>query len=62
MASNLPVIRARTSEDNIIKMKFIAKCNGQSLSKEIGYIIEQHIAQFEKEHGEIKIPGNEVET
>lgn len=36
-------------------MKFIAEFNKRSLSKELEYIIEKHIAEFETEYGEINI-------
>ncbi|PNV61487.1 hypothetical protein C0033_12950 [Clostridium sp. chh4-2] len=55
MPSKLPVIRANTTDNNIIKMKTIAKHNKRSLAKELEYIIEKHIAEFEAEHGEITI-------
>ena len=55
MPSKLPIIKANTTDDNIIKMKFIAKYNKRSLAKELEYIVEEHIAKFEEEHGEIEI-------
>lgn len=55
MPSTLPVIRTRTNEDNVVKMKTIAKYHKRSVSKEIEMLIEQHIADFEKKHGEIEI-------
>lgn len=55
MPSKLPVIKANTSEDNIIKMKTIARYNKRSLAKELEYIVEKHIMEFEKEHGKIEI-------
>lgn len=55
MPSKLPVIKANTSEDNIIKMKTIAKYYKRSLAKELEYIVEKHIEEFEKEHGKIEI-------
>lgn len=55
MPSKLPVIKANTQEENIIKMKTIAKYNKRSVAKELEFLIEKHIAEFEKEHGEIEI-------
>lgn len=55
MPSKLPVIKANTTEENIAKMKTIAKYNKRSLAKELEMIVEKHIAEFEKEHGEIDI-------
>lgn len=55
MPSKLPIIKANTSEENIIKMKTIAKCNKRSLAKELEYIVEKHIEEFEAKHGAIEI-------
>lgn len=55
MPSKLPVIKANTTESNIIKMKFIAKFNKRSLAKELEYIVEEHIKEFEAKNGEIEI-------
>ena len=55
MPSKLPVIKANTSEENIIKMKTIAKHNKRSMAKELEYIVEKHIEEFETKHGEIEI-------
>lgn len=63
MPSKLPIIKANTTEENIIKMKAIAKENKRSLAKELEYIIEKHIDDYEQEHGEIEIytmPPNEI--
>ena len=55
MGTKLPVIKANTKQDNISKMKYIAEVNKRSLSKELEYIIEKHIAEFEASNGEIKV-------
>ncbi len=55
MPSNLPVIRVRTNEDTVIKIKYVAKYDKKSLSKEIESLIFKRIEEFESEHGEIKI-------
>ena len=55
MPSKLPVIKANTTDENIIKMKTIAKYNKRSMAKELEMIVEEHIKEFEKEHGEIEI-------
>lgn len=63
MPSKLPIIKANTSDENIIKMKAIARYNKRSLAKEVEYIIEKHISEFENEHGKIEIytmPPNEI--
>ena len=40
MPSKLPVIKANTTDNNINKMKYIAKYNKRSLAKELEYIVE----------------------
>lgn len=55
MPSKLPIIKANTSSENIMKMKAIARYNKRSLAKEVEYIVEKHISEFEQEQGEIEI-------
>ena len=55
MPSKLPIIKANTTHENIIKMKTIAKYNKRSVAKELETIIENHIDKFENEHGKIEI-------
>ena len=55
MPSNLPVIKIRTSSDNIVKIKHIAKEHNRSVSNEIEILIEDYIAKYEKEIGKIDI-------
>ncbi len=55
MPSDLPVIKVRTHEDNVVKIKTIAKYNQRSTSKEIEMLIENHIKNFENLHGNIDI-------
>ena len=55
MPSKLPVISIRTNEDNIIKIKTIAKMHNRSVSNEMEILLEDYIAQFEREYGPIII-------
>lgn len=55
MPSKLPIIKANTEQKNIDKMKVIAKCNKRSLAKELEFLIETRIKEYESENGEIKI-------
>lgn len=55
MPSKLPVIKANTTQDNISKMGIIARAHKRSVSKELEFLIENHIAQYEQEHGRIEI-------
>lgn len=56
MPSKLPVIKANTTQENIDKMKVIAEKNKRSLAKELEFIIENHINDYEKEYGKIELP------
>jgi hypothetical protein len=55
MASKLPIIHFHTEKDIIDKMKFIAKQNSRSLSKETELSCKIHIKEYEDIHGEIKL-------
>lgn len=55
MPSKLPIIKANTSQENIDKMKVIAAVNKRSVAKELEWLIEKHIAEYETENGEIII-------
>lgn len=55
MPSNLPILKTNTQQINIDKMKYIAKHNKRSLAKEVEFIVELHIKEYEALHGEIKI-------
>lgn len=55
MPSKLPIIKANTTQENIDKMKYIAKKNKRSMAKELELLIEIHIKEYESLYGEIKI-------
>lgn len=57
MPSKLSVIKTYTTKENLLKMKYIAKYNKRSVSKELVFIIEKYIAEFEKENGYERISG-----
>ncbi|MGF6990389.1 hypothetical protein M2150_001650 [Lachnospiraceae bacterium PM6-15] len=57
MASKLPQFTVRTSDDVLYKVRYIAEYNGRSANKEVEQLIKKHISAFEKEHGEISVPG-----
>lgn len=48
----------RVSEELIAKIKYIASTNKRSANKEIEFILENAVKQFEKEFGKIPL-GNE---
>ena len=45
----------RVNEISWEKLKEIAKTNKRSLNKEIEYLIDKAIKEYEKENGEIKV-------
>lgn len=55
MPSKLPVITLRLDEETNKKIKEIAKLNCRKINDEIKYLILQHIKEYEKENGELKI-------
>lgn len=58
MATDKRQFTLRLSEENFEKIKYIASVNKRSIAMQIEFLIEQHIKQWEQEHGEIKI--NEI--
>lgn len=56
MPSYKPRITVYTDEETNQKLAYIAKLENRSSSNYTEYLIKQKIAQFEKEHGEIKLP------
>lgn len=55
MPSKLPIIKANTTQENIDKMKVISAANKRSVAKELEWLIERHIQEYEAENGEIII-------
>uniref|UniRef100_A0A7V4NF17 Arc family DNA-binding protein n=1 Tax=Fervidobacterium pennivorans TaxID=93466 RepID=A0A7V4NF17_FERPE len=45
----------RLDEDNFLKIKYIAQQNRRSTANQIEFLIEQHIREWEKTHGEIDV-------
>lgn len=58
MPTNIRVFTLRLQEDNFNKIKFISEKNKRSISKQIEYLIEKNIEEFEKKNGIIKIYEN----
>ena len=55
MPSKLPIIKANTTNENIVKKKTFAKYIIRILANELEFIIEILIDEFVLEHGEIEI-------
>lgn len=60
MPSKLPIIKANTKQENIEKMRIIAQKNKRSIAKELEFLIEIHIDNFEKENGIIILENSET--
>ena len=48
----------RISEELLEKIKFIAANNKRSANKEIEFILENAVKDYEKQNGEISIPND----
>lgn len=55
MPSNLPTFTLRIPEKLLAKLRVIASMNKRSVNKEIEFLIERYVEEFEAKHGEIKI-------
>ena len=52
-----PHYALRIPSSTMDKLKYIAEYNGRSANKEIEQLILQHIAEFEKNNGDISLDG-----
>ena len=48
-----PHFAVRIPRKKLDKLRYIAEYNARSANKEIEFLVTQHIANFEKEHGVI---------
>lgn len=55
MATDKRAFTMRMQPYNFEKIKIIAENNKRSIAMQIEYLIENCIANYEKEHGEIKL-------
>lgn len=56
MPSNLPKFTLRTDKVTLEKFRFIADDNFRTVNKELEMLMQKHIAEYEAQHGEIKLP------
>jgi len=54
MPSKKPRLHSYTTQLIVDKFKVVADSNSRSSSKELEFIVKEHIKNFEKENGEIK--------
>jgi len=59
MPSTKPQFTLRFSDEVRYKIKYIADNNFRPLSSEITMLILRHIAEYEREHGPINVPGED---
>lgn len=55
---SFPQLKTYTTEENRQKFKYIAEQNKRNISKELEYLVEKHIQEYEAEHGKIQTPEN----
>lgn len=56
MPSKRPMTVLRLDDDVRYKLQYIADDNFRTVNAEVTRLILKHIAEYEKEHGEIKLP------
>lgn len=61
MATDKRPFTMRMQPYNFEKIKIIAEHNKRSIAMQIEFLIENCIANYEKEYGEIKLPQNPPE-
>lgn len=52
----------RVEEESWDKLRIIASKNKRSINKEIEYLIDERIKEFEKENGKIEINYEDIEN
>lgn len=55
MPSEILKCSLRTDKLTLQKLRYIADNNFRTVNKELEKLVKTHIAEYEKEHGEIKI-------
>lgn len=58
MPTDKRVFTLRLQEDNFNKIKYIAEKNKRSIAMQIEFLIEQCIAEYERDHGKINTNSN----
>ena len=55
MPSDLPRYTLRVGQEMLDKIRYIADDNFRTMNKELEMLIAKHIAEYESEHGPIKV-------
>jgi len=59
MATTKRVFTLRLTDDMFDKVEHIAKLQHRSMTNYIEYVLLKYIADYEKEHGPIKVPKDD---
>lgn len=59
MPSTLPKFTLRTDKVTLEKFRYIADNNFRTVNKELEMLMQQHIAEYEKQHGPIRLSPND---
>lgn len=62
MPSSLPKFTLRTSREILEKFRYIADDNFRTVNKELEMLMQKHIAEYERKHGEIRLPDDPKES
>ena len=54
MPSALPIFTLRIPEKLLNKVRFISEQNKRSANKEIEFVLERYVAEYEKDNGKIR--------
>lgn len=58
MPSNKPRLAAYTTAEIVRKFDYISKYEKRSNSKQLEYVVEDYIRQFEEKHGQLILQDN----
>ncbi len=59
MKDSLSRFTLRVEQSLLDKLAYVAEYEGRTKNREIEFLIKRRIAQFEKEHGEIKLSSEQ---
>lgn len=62
MTTKLKMTGIRLTDEQTYKMKYIADAHHRKMNDEYRLIVDKHIEEYEKEHGEIKIENTKYDT
>lgn len=60
MPSVLPKFTLRTDKVTLEKFRYIADNNFRTVNKELEMLMQQHIAEYERIHGPIRLPEGDA--